>query len=318
MTRSRRYTLRTLGLVLIAAGLWIIDPFAADAPVDVPQLPTARIAAADDSPRPAENDGLEGEASGEQADDRGQFAVPDRAAPESLAGRAALERSVTLLRDGLTRIAATNDYRATFHRRERIAGLVENPHVCRLCVRHEPFSVQLEWLTVDRGRRAAFVEGRHDDRLLVRLGGWKARLPVLKLDPDGSTALKSSRHPVTEAGLRELTRRLIAHRKDDLETGREVTCQLHGNRLWNERPCFEFVVEYPDRAATPAHAYRKSIQYIDREWLLPVHVLNYAWPHADESIAAGSLDEATFVESYGYTDLAFDVGLEDADFDVSR
>lgn len=194
-----------------------------------------------------------------------------------------------------------------------------DPELCEVRVRHEPFSVHMEWMSGDKGRRAIYVDGANDGRMLVRLGGWKARLPPLKLEPDGSTAMRRARYPITCIGLAALADRLIEDREQDLFVGDAVDCRFTRDVTWNDRPCHEFVVTYATRSVTPAAAtYRKSIQCIDRETGLPVLVRSYGWLPGDEPVGETELDEQTLLEVYAYTDVRIGTGLGEHDFDIAR
>jgi hypothetical protein len=76
---------------------------------------------------------------------------------------------------------------------------VQDLQTIQLKLRHKPYGVYMKWLEGgDVGRELLFAEGQYDDKMQVRLGGRKAVLPVMKLDPNGSLAMKESRHPVLE------------------------------------------------------------------------------------------------------------------------
>src|SRR5262249_11735785 len=120
--------------------------------------------------------------------------------------RVALQLHVALLDLGKHRIEDFPDYTATFLKQERVDGVLRDLETIQLKLRHKPFSVYMKWLEGgDEGRQVLFVEGQNDDKLQVRLGGIKSRLPVVKLKPTDSLAMQESRHPITEMGLLELT-----------------------------------------------------------------------------------------------------------------
>ena len=61
--------------------------------------------------------------------------------------------------------------------------------------------------------------------------------------------------------------------------------------------------------------YRKSVQYIDNQWNVPLRVVNYTWPEAGQHLEGRALDEATLIEYYMYSDIVADARLTDRDFD---
>jgi hypothetical protein len=233
----------------------------------------------------------------------------------SEADRVAMLMNLALLEQGRKRLAECADYTCTFYKQERISGELSDGQSIDLKLRHRPFSVYMKWESGDKGREALFVEGADDNRMTVHPGGWKARLiPALKIDPEGSMAMSEARHPVTMLGLIKLCDEITVRRKRDLANRHPVRCRLLDNEVVNDRPCFCFVSTYLDPKCS--EEYRKSIQYVDKEWLLPICVKNYAWPEAKQKFADDSaLDEATLIEHYAYTELQFNQQLAGKDFD---
>ncbi|HMC11500.1 MAG TPA: DUF1571 domain-containing protein, partial [Pirellulaceae bacterium] len=129
--------------------------------------------------------------------------------------RLALQLHVALLEVGKHRIERFPDYSATFIKQERVEGSdLQEVQSIQLKLRHKPFGIYMKWLEGgDVGRELLHVEGQYDEKMLVRLGGIKKRLPLLKLDPTGSLAMQESRHPVTEMGLALLADQILKYRK---------------------------------------------------------------------------------------------------------
>jgi Protein of unknown function (DUF1571) len=229
--------------------------------------------------------------------------------------RIAMLMNLTLLEQGRRRLAECADYTCTLFKQERISGELTDGQSIELKLRHRPFSVYMKWASGDKGREALYVEGVDDNRMTVHPGGWKARIvPALKIDPEGSLAMSEARHPVTMVGLIKLCDELTVHRKSELAQRHPVRCRLLENEVLNDRPCFCFVSTYLDRKCS--EDYRKSIQYVDKEWLLPICVKNYAWPEAKQTFAdENALDEATLIEHYAYSELQFNQQLAAKDFD---
>ena len=228
----------------------------------------------------------------------------------------ALQLHVALLEVGKHRIERFPDYSATFIKQERVDGSdLQDVQSIQLKLRHKPFGIYMKWLEGgDVGRELLQVEGQYDDKMLVRLGGIKKRLPLLKLDPIGSMAMKECRHPVTEMGLALLADQILKYRKRDLTLQGGLRWEMLPEQKFMDRTCDCWVVEYESREVEPT--YRKSITYIDKELALPICVRSFGWPEAGiEAGDASSLDEATLIEYYGYTDIKFESRLTDGDFD---
>ncbi|HEY2250706.1 MAG TPA: DUF1571 domain-containing protein [Planctomycetaceae bacterium] len=230
--------------------------------------------------------------------------------------RLALQLHVALLEVGKHRIERFPDYSATFIKQERVDGSdLQDVQSIQLKLRHKPFGIYMKWLEGgDVGRELLHVEGQYDDKMLVRLGGIKKRLPLLKLEPTGSLAMQESRHPVTEMGLALLADQILKYRKRDLTLKAGLRWEMLPEQKFMDRTCDCWVVEYDSREVEPV--YRKSITYIDKELSLPVCVRSFGWPEAGvEAADTAALDEATLIEYYGYTDIKFESRLTDSDFD---
>ena len=236
-------------------------------------------------------------------------------APLIIEGREALSRNLELLKQALEKLSRIPDYTATMFTHERVGGQMTPAHVIQLKLRHEPFSLYMKWLAGDdKGREVIYVDGRDDNEMLVKLGGLKGRLlPAIKIDPNGSLARSKSRHAITEAGLLNLVRQLLEHRQHDLNDDVQVGCRMTDGHKFDERPCCRFVLEFADREESPT--YRKSIQFFDEEFSVPVCIRNYGWPREGREIAPADLDEATLLEHYTYSDIRFHQRLADRDFD---
>ena len=153
--------------------------------------------------------------------------------------------------------------------------------------------------------------------MLVKLGGLKGRImKPLKLEPEGTLAMKEARHPVTDMGLLSLTRKLIAYRQKDLASKKGVRWQLIPDQKCFDRECLCFVVEYDGKEYDAV--YRKTLTFIDKQHSLPVCVKNFTWAEEGSKLEGEALDEATCIEFYGYKDLKFNAGLKDYDFDRSN
>ncbi|MEO1995283.1 MAG: DUF1571 domain-containing protein, partial [Planctomycetaceae bacterium] len=187
----------------------------------------------------------------------------------ALDNRQALLFSILLLEKGHDHLRAHGNYTATVFTRERVKGVLLDPQVMMLKMRHEPLSLYLKWLVGDKGRELLYVDGQNDGNMIVKVGGIKGKLlPALKLAPTGDLALKEARHPVTEIGLLELARQLIQKRKQDLDSDGGFHCVVLADREVGGRPCYGFIQSFDSRTHSPG--YRKCVLLIDKEQCLPV------------------------------------------------
>jgi len=229
-----------------------------------------------------------------------------------------LQRVCDLLKSGRDRFIQIPAYSATFIKRERIGSDLTELTTLELKVRHQPFAIYLKWLEGQGvGKEVLYNERENDGNLLVRLGGVKGRLiPAFKLDAGGVLAMAESRYPITKGGILGLTESLIAHRELELQTQVYARTRQEADGFCDGRRCAVYVFEFDDKER--ARDYRKSIQYLDREWNVPLRVENYAWPDPGQHLEGAALDEATLIEYYKYSNVVIDGRLTDDDFSPSN
>lgn len=237
----------------------------------------------------------------------------EKAGKNSLEGRTALLMSAMLLERGIAGFESVPDYTATFFRRERVDGELRDPEVMQVKVRHKPFGVYMKWHAGDKGREVLYVDGMHDDEMLVRLGGVKKIIGTLKLDPAGERAMKESRYPVTDAGLLNLAKKVLEYRRSELKSKTPLKCRMFDDQTISDRDCYCFVIDYPNK--TVSQDYRKSVIFIDKEWLVPICVQNFGWPGESTTAAGADLDKETVVEDYRFSNIRLEQKLADAEFD---
>ena len=214
--------------------------------------------------------------------------------------RAALVRTVELLKDGLERLQTVPAYTCVFEKQEVVGGCLLDAQVMEMTLRHEPYAVHMAWLEGHPGRELMYEDGANDGCMLINPGGWKQRLTgTLKLDIHGALATREARHPCTSLGMGRLAKKLLRYRVAELAAASTVACELTGGHTFDGRPCWQNILTYKDENL--AGEFRKSIVLIDREWNLPVSVRTFGWPA--EACEAADLDEATVIERYAYTDV---------------
>jgi len=177
------------------------------------------------------------------------------------------------------------DYTCTFIKHERINGRFMPKQVVDVAYRQQPYSVAMAWRTTDedgsgltmpKGDRALFVEGRWDSQMLVRptsgllqalTGGSVRRDPI---DPD---VMQNTLRPINSFGFERSLVSLLgvytdAHEAGDLATGTEGTARIDGRDVIILTRALPPVNDYP--AA-------RTVIAIDLEYLVPVLVEGYDW-----------------------------------------
>jgi hypothetical protein len=211
-----------------------------------------------------------------------------------------------------------NDFSCVLAKRERINGRLRDYEYLRTNVRRErlsgeqiiPFSVYAEFLAPAKvqGRKVLYVEGRNDNKMLVRNGGLRFGHVVVNISPTSDAALRETRYPITELGLSNVVGRLIDQARHDIivdpdAKNTEVTFYL-GAEI-DGRVCTHIRVTHPTEDHT--FAYHQANIFVDDKLNVPLRVETYTWPKAEG-------EPALLVEEYTYMRLKLNVGLTDRDF----
>jgi hypothetical protein len=216
-------------------------------------------------------------------------------------------------REGLVDVRNVQDYECTFVKRERIDGELGEHEYAHLKVRHKPFSVYMGFLAPARvkGQEAIWVEGKNDGKLWGHPNGLRHKLVgTVSLPPTSPFAMMGNRYPITEAGILNMTERLVEIGEKDLQY---AECEVKfiegakinpGNRICT---CIQVVHPIPRRN----FLFNMARIYVDEELNLPVRYEAYDWPKV-----AG--EEPVLTEEYTYINLKLNNGFTDADFDINN
>jgi hypothetical protein len=229
-----------------------------------------------------------------------------------------LDAALRIAQDALVRIRSdVNDYSCTLVKRERVAGVLNEPEYIYTEVRNRkvvegqvktPFSVYMYFLKPAdiKGREVIYVEGVNNNKLVAHEGGSILKLaPPVWLRPDGPIAMRGQLYPITDVGIENLITKLIEKGERDRQRD-ECDVQFIKNAKINGRTCTVLQVTHPHpRTHFDFHIARV---FIDDELNLPVRYAAYSWPTAE-----GANPEV--IEEYTYLNLKINVGLSDDDFD---
>jgi len=211
------------------------------------------------------------------------------------------------------------DFTCRVTKRERIEGELQDHHYIDMSVREagqaggpvaQPFSVLLEFLGPSdvEGRRALFVAGQNDDKLLVRKGGRRFGYVVIGVDPFGASVRRESLMPITEIGFSHLLDRTIRTLQQDVAadpSGDNTLVEHITTATINGRPCEMLRITHPLR--------RDGLQFfsasmsIDSELHVPVRFDVYDWPEAPGHAPP-------LIAEFTYTNVRLNADLDDAVF----
>ena len=211
------------------------------------------------------------------------------------------------------------DFTCRVTKRERIDGELQDYYYIDMRVREQtsagaqltqPLSVMLEFLGPAHieGRRALFVAGQNDDKLLVRKGGKRFGYVVMDIDPFGPSVRRESLMPITEIGFSHLLDRTIRTLQQDVAadpSGDNTIVEHITTATINGRPCQMLRITHPRR--------RDGLQFfsasvsIDSELHVPVRFDVYDWPETPGQ-------QPPLMAEFTYTNVTLNPNLDDASF----
>lgn len=208
------------------------------------------------------------------------------------------------------RLERVECYTATLRKQERLSGKLGHENVLQMKVRNRPFAIYLKFLSPKAGKEVVYAEGHHDNKVIAHNGDWTRKLvPRLAVAPDSLVAMADQRHPVTEAGLVHLARKLLHFRKLDIDdpdarTVIDRTTDDEG-RIWLRSVHTHGVADGSRPFARVEVLYDPATQF-------PLRISSYDWP------SPGHVGELDLAERYAYEDLKIDAPLTAADFDPAN
>lgn len=218
-----------------------------------------------------------------------------------------LRPAIRVAQLSLETLDGVKDYDCEFAKRELIGQQLVT-QVMYMRLREEPFSLYCKFGAPNAGREVLYVAGRNNNQMLAHEGsGVKSLVGTVSLPLDGPDARAENRHPLTQAGLRNMVKLLIEQWERESEYG-EIEVQYYPDaRLGQTQVC---VVEARHPLPRRQFAYHITRFYMDATTRLPVRIENYSWPQQPGG-------QPVLVEEYTYWNVRLNVGLSDRHFDRS-
>ncbi|MDG2219763.1 MAG: DUF1571 domain-containing protein [Rubripirellula sp.] len=218
--------------------------------------------------------------------------------------------------------ANVRDYAGRLIKRERINGKLQSYQVidvkmrCEQTIEEEvvPMAVFMRFLAPRNleDRRILYVDGKNNNRMLVRKGGVSLQNVRLKIDPNGASARRESKYPVTDIGFSMMIDQLCSRAKQDMAndpTGTNTKVIYFRAAKVGERVCTRIQVVHPERGE--GIDFHEANLYVDDELQLPIRLTVHGWPEKPA-------DDKPLIEEYTYTKLRVNVGLSDAEFSETQ
>lgn len=209
--------------------------------------------------------------------------------------------------------ANVHDYSCTFWKRERIDGELQDYNCMAMQVMHDPFSVHMVFKKPKAGQEVLYVEGQNGGKMRARGHGWRATVAgVLTLDPTKGMAMDGNRHPITMAGVKNLTDELITIATNDMKYGECEVKTFPDATLGkgaDARPAVMMEITHP----VPRREFKFHVAriYLDKELKIPVRFEAYDWKKDAEG-------KPELIEFYMYTDVKLNNGFTTAHFSESH
>lgn len=205
----------------------------------------------------------------------------------------------------LEKAEAMPAYETTFVKREVVGKSLINQQI-RMKVRHDPFSVYMYFENPHEGREVIFVEGRNNNNLLAHETGLAGLIGTLELSPTGSQVMSENRYPITQAGIANMVRAVIAQWEEELKFG-ETEVKYYKDAKVGEFTCKVIESIHPQ----PRRQFKFHITrlWIDDVTGLPVRVQQFGFPTSTDA-------KPPVIEDYTFSNIKPDVRLTDKDFDV--
>ena len=180
-------------------------------------------------------------------------------------------------------------------------------HAGEIDGKRKPFGVYLDFLSPRslKGQEVIWVEGMNDGKLVAHSGSGFLRLKRMHLEPDGPIAMRDSKYPIWDIGIRNLIEKMYeigcCDRDDD-------DCQVIVTPGVKVEGRVSTLIEIKHDEQKEIFQFHHAKIYVDNERKIPIGYEGYSWP-------SGPDEPPPLMEKFYYTDMNLNVGLKDIDFD---
>ena len=207
------------------------------------------------------------------------------------------------------------DYTCTLIKQEVIRGTQKPEQWMNVKFMEQPFSVAMRWLDktpqgalandqvkklhVPMGDRILYIEGRYDDKMVIRISNPLLRglLGTQKRPPDGKDAMKNTLRPVSLFGFKRGMTSLLEVYRHAKKNG-HLKQDFGGTVNIAGRDAIVLLRYLPPEEQYPA---QKTEICIDLETLVPIRITGFDW-------------DGRCTSRYVYKDVKFNVGLDETSF----
>jgi hypothetical protein len=188
-------------------------------------------------------------------------------------------------------------YKCVFRKEERLPDKKNNwyTQIADMRFRHNNFGVRLAWTYgANKDYVIGYIRGWNENRMRIKTNILWITVDRLPTHPD---AMKWTRHPVTNIGMRTIANRMLEQCGISKKKAHKDTTKFWCMTKVSGRDCYKILRQMPD---DPDYYGSKSFMYIDKEWLIPVRV--EVWDKNGQ-----------LVEKYTYEDIEWGQDFSDDD-----
>ena len=197
----------------------------------------------------------------------------------------------------LEKLASVRNYQLTMVRRERVGGSLLPEESLIFSMRREPKSIRMEWTSgTNEGREVIYVPQKYNGKLQVRATK-SGLLPTMSISLDNPMIKRSSRHPISEAGLEGVASR-VANAVRRAAKGDPVVGKL----------TYEGPVSIDDGLSETFGQIVKQVMPNGETWLVV-----FDDQHGLPILAEGKNANGDLIERYQFRDIRFDLPELDSD-----
>jgi hypothetical protein len=218
---------------------------------------------------------------------------------------------IQMAREGRDAVMAVRDYEAVFTKQELVGRTLYSGRM-HIKLRHEPFSVYLQFIDQNKGREVMYAGQRYQYKMMAHEapGTVSALVGTVSLEPNSARAMAEGRHPITQIGMAKMMETLIKGWESEVKYNDPDDPKVYyypNAKLAGQIECKAAVTRH-ENAKRPFKFYETRV-FFDKKSNFPIRLEEYGTPDAAHP-------QGYLIEQYIYTNIKVNVGLTDNDFDT--
>ena len=206
----------------------------------------------------------------------------------------------TMLDEANRKWAGVEDFTAFFHKKELVNGkIIEENNIFLKWAK--PLKIYMNWTTGDNtGQEIIYHPEKYGKSIETHRGSWQNMIN-LSLDPEGSHAMKKSRHPIFDYGIG----RILDLVKQNYQLTKKIgkgSFKFVKEEQFDNKKTYLFLADLPEDQGFYC---KKILINLDKQTKLPLKITAYGFKNE-------------FLEYYAFTNLKLNTSLSDMDFDMDN